>query len=141
MRESIKNRINEIIDEGLPILTIEGTNDIRRENPFGSTHCSNDETPDIFKAQLLRYFGDRGAEYIVDKTYASGKDFTNYNLQCGAIPLAFNYGIKTKIFDENTESATFEIHAITDEELNKTHYFILPHKYFFEKSQQAEKKR
>ena len=132
MAETFNHRMQDLTENGIFVLTKDGVSNLR-DHPLPSQTCSADETMRISTPELLGYFTDRGAEYVVEKCYASKNDFSRAVLQKdAAIVTVFNYGKRLGIFDESTEDAVFEVHAIADHVQNKTHYFLMPHRRYID---------
>lgn len=130
MAETIEHRIMNLTGNGIFILTVDGIKNLKSKNPLPLRSFSADTTPNISNDELLGYFENRGAEYVVDKCYAPGSDFTRKSSiqNHAAITSAFEYGKRDGIFNDNSETAIFEVHAIVDPECEKTHYFLMPHR-------------
>jgi hypothetical protein len=133
MAETIEHRITSLMHEGIFILTVDGIKDLKGKNPLPQTSSSADKTPDITHNQLLGYFANRGAEYVFEKCWGSGIDLTTaYLPQDNTRVSAFNYGKRLGLFDDKTDHALFEDHAIVDDVQNKTHFFLMPHRMYLQ---------
>jgi len=133
MAETIEHRITSLIHEGIFILTVDGIKDIRGRDPLPQTSSSADKSPSIRNDQLLGFFADRGAEYVFEKCWGSGIDLTiAYLLQDNTRVSAFNYGKRLGLFNDKTDHALFEAHAIVDDVQKKTHYFLMPHRMYLQ---------
>ena len=119
--------------EGIFILAVDGIKDLKGKNPLNPTSSSADNSPSIRNDQLLGFFANRGAEYVFEKCWGSGKDLTTVYLpQDNTIASAFSYGKKLGLFDDKTYHALFEAHAIVDDVQNKIHFFLMPRRMYFQ---------
>lgn len=135
MAETIEHRITSLINEGIFILTVDGIRNLRDRNPLPQISSSADKTPGISSDELLGCFANMGSEYVFEKCWGSEGNLSNVWLpKDNAIVSAFNYGKKLGLFNDETDHALFEAHAIVDEVQKKTHYFLMPHRMYLQDS-------